>query len=284
IILIAWIIATALRSRPASLRHTIWSFAIVSQIALPIVALLLPQPSGDMGPVGSAITGAARSVGAVASRGGDGGRVPLSPSRVGGVTSPSANDRGQAAPAAIGNSVGATSRIGTALDLFAFIWLVGALLMVVRFIVGTVLVAREMRRASRPVRREWVVLAGQIQEEMELRRDPILLWGSRREVPYTWGVLTPVVCLPADADKWSIDRLRIVMIHELAHVERFDTLGELVAQIALVIFWFNPLLWLAVRRMRTEREHACDDRVLMRGVKPSTYVEELVNMMKSIGN
>jgi hypothetical protein len=74
------------------------------------------------------------------------------------------------------------------------------------------------------------------------------------------------------------------MLHELAHVERFDTLGEFVAQFALVIFWFNPLVWLAVRRMRTEREHACDDRVLTRGVKPSTYVEELVMMMKSIGS
>ena len=280
IILIAWIVATVLRSRPASLRHTVWSFAIVSQIALPIVALLLPQRTIDMGPVGTAITGAARSIGA----GEVGGVAPSSPSPVAGVTPPSAGGRGQAAPATIFNSASVPSRIGTALDLVAFIWLVGALLMVVRFIVGTVLVAREMRRSNRPVRREWVVLAGQIQEEMELRRDPILLWGSRREVPYTWGVLTPVVCLPADADKWSIDRLRIVMIHELAHVERFDTLGELVAQIALVIFWFNPLLWLAVRRMRTEREHACDDRVLTRGVKPSTYVEELVNMMKSIGN
>ena len=129
-----------------------------------------------------------------------------------------------------------------------------------------------------------MVLAGQIQEEMDLNRQAMLRWGTKREVPYTWGLISPAVCLPADADKWSLERLRIVMIHELAHVQRLDTVGELVAQVALVIFWFNPLLWLAVRRMRTEREHACDDRVLMRGVKPSTYVDELVMMMKSIGS
>src|SRR5256885_5312499 len=181
IILIAWIVAAVLRSRPASLRHTIWSFAIVSQIALPIVALLLPQRTIDIGPIGSAITGAARSIGARTDE--VGGVAPSSPSPVDGVTPPSAGGRGQAAPATIFNSASVPSRIGTALDLVAFIWLVGALLMVVRFIVGTVLVAREMRRSNRPVRREWVVLAGQIQEEMELRRDPILLWGSRREVP-----------------------------------------------------------------------------------------------------
>src|SRR5207248_4006242 len=173
IILIAWIVATVLRSRPASLRHTVWSFAIVSQIMLPIVALLLPQRSVDMGRVGAAITSTAKRIDAVAS----GGGAPSAPTRGNEVTSPSAGGRGQAAPATILNSTVGSSGIGTALDLVAFIWLVGALLMVVRFIVGTVLVAREMRRSNRPVRREWVVLAGQIQEEMELRRDPILLWG-----------------------------------------------------------------------------------------------------------
>jgi beta-lactamase regulating signal transducer with metallopeptidase domain len=280
IILIAWlVVATALRSRPASLRHTIWIFAIASQIALPIAALVLPQRPIDLGPVGAAMTGAARSIAS----------VPSPPPAVGSAARPggsaaTAGASARATPSTIMNSAGPGSRLGAALDLITLVWLVGALLMVVRFAVGTILVAREMQRASRPLQREWIVLAGQIQEEMDLRREAVLLWGSNREVPYTWGVLAPVVCLPADADKWSIDRLRIVMIHELAHVERFDTLSELAAQIALVIFWFNPLLWLAVRRMRTEREHACDDRVLMRGVKPSTYVEELVNMMKSIGS
>src|SRR5205823_2297540 len=181
IILIAWIVATVLRSRPASLRHTVWSFAIVSQIMLPIVALLLPQRSVDMGRVGAAITSTAKRIDAVAS--GGGGGAPSAPTRGSEVTSPSNGVRAQAPPATILNSTVGSSRIGTALDLVAFIWLVGALLMVVRFIVGTVLVAREMRRSNRPVRREWVVLAGQIQEEMELRRDPLLLWGSTREVP-----------------------------------------------------------------------------------------------------
>src|SRR5256885_13752941 len=128
IIVIAWIIATALRSRPASLRHTIWSFAIVSQIALPIVALLLPQRSIDIGPIGSAITGAARSIGA---RGGEGGGVaPSSPTPVAGVTPPSASGRGQSAPATIFNSASVPFRIGTALGLVAFILLVGGLVMV----------------------------------------------------------------------------------------------------------------------------------------------------------
>jgi len=279
ILLIAGIAATLLRSRPAALRHSIWSLAIASQLALPIVALLMPQRGIDFGPVGAAFTRAATTVTTAA-------RTPTTAAPVN-----QSSPKGVAAPPSASQQIpsrvnpGAQpADVSAGIALLTLLWGVGALLMLVRFGIGTVLVARETRRANRPISREWVLLAGQIQDEMNLHRDAALLWGTRREVPYTWGILSPVVCLPSDADKWSIDRLRIVMIHELAHVERFDTFGEFIAQLALVIFWFNPLLWIAVRRMRTEREHACDDRVLMRGVKPSTYVEELVMMMKSIGS
>jgi len=279
ILLIAAIAATLLRSRPAALRHSIWSLAIASQLALPIVALMLPQRRIDFGPVGAAFTRAATTVTTAART--PTTEVPVNQSGPKGVPAPPS--AGQQIPSGV-NSLAQPAGISAGIALLTLLWGVGALLMLVRFGIGTVLVARETRRANRPVSREWVLLAGQIQDEMNLHRDAALLWGTRREVPYTWGILSPVVCLPSDADKWSIDRLRIVMIHELAHVERFDTFGEFIAQLALVIFWFNPLLWIAVRRMRTEREHACDDRVLMRGVKPSTYVEELVMMMKSIGS
>lgn len=279
VLLIAGIAATVLRSRPAALRHSIWSLAIASQLALPIVALLMPQRTVDFGPIGAAFTRVAATVTTAARTPSD--RVSVNqPNQKQAATPQSA---GQQLPSGL-NSSSRSADISSALGLLTLIWGAGALLMLLRFGIGTILVARETQRANRPISREWVLLAGQIQEEMDLQREAVLLWGTRREVPYTWGIVSPVVCLPADADKWSIGRLRIVMIHELAHVERFDTFGEFIAQLALVIFWFNPLLWLAVRRMRTEREHACDDRVLTRGVKPSTYVEELVMMMKSIGS
>ena len=275
IILIAAIAAWALRSKPAALRHSIWSIAIASQLVLPIAPLLMPQRAVQLGPLSDAYSRVAAVT--VIPGAGTNQQSPGAPSTVAPVASPTTS------PIAPKSTVSGFELAGT-LQLVTLLWAAGALLMLLRFGIGTILVARETRLASRPVSREWVVLAGQIQEEMDLNREAMLRWGTKREVPYTWGLISPAVCLPADADKWSLERLRIVMIHELAHVQRLDTVGELVAQVALVIFWFNPLLWLAVRRMRTEREHACDDRVLMRGVKPSTYVDELVMMMKSIGS
>ncbi len=278
LLLVAAIAATALRSRPAALRHSIWTLAIASQLALPLVAMVMPQRTVNFGPVGAMTTRAATVVATSLMR--PSSQVkPTVPATTTALTGPA-----PVAPTPAGqSSQHAFPDMSSTLRLLTLIWAAIAFVILLRFMIGTILVARETRGANRPISREWIILAGRIQEEMSLRRPAELVWGTKRAVPYTWGIFSPIVCLPSDADHWPADRLRMVMLHELAHVERFDAVTEVMAQVALVVFWFNPLLWLAVRRMRTEREHACDDRVLTHGVKPSTYVRELVIMMKSIG-
>jgi hypothetical protein len=102
-------------------------------------------------------------------------------------------------------------------------------------------------------------------------------------VPITWGIVYPAVLLPKDADTWSEERRRFVLVHEMAHVKRFDALTQLLAQISVAVFWFDPLVWVAAHQMRVEREHACDDYVLRDGTAPSLYAGELLEMVRSIG-
>ena len=81
----------------------------------------------------------------------------------------------------------------------------------------------------------------------------------------TWGLGSPKILLPATASAWPADRIRVVLAHELAHVVRHDWLTQISAELLRALYWFNPLVWLAARRLREESERACDDAVLETG-------------------
>ena len=119
------------------------------------------------------------------------------------------------------------------------------------------------------------------------RRGLAPTWASGRAValriaegpamPMTWGSLRPRILLPAEARGWTGERRRIVLLHELAHVARLDSLGQAAAAIVCAIYWFNPAVWFAARQMRREQEHACDDLVLALGAKASVYARNLLD-------
>ena len=163
------------------------------------------------------------------------------------------------------------------------VWLLGALAILARFVAGTLAVSRLARRSERVDDGRWLSLTQRIAMRLGVARPVTLLRSGRFEVPVTWGIVYPVVLLPDDADQWSEERRRYVLVHETAHVKRVDAFTQLVAQLTLAAFWFNPFVWLAAHRMRVEREHACDDYVLREGTPASTYAADLLAMVRSLG-
>ena len=96
--------------------------------------------------------------------------------------------------------------------------------------------------------------------------------------PFTFGARSPVILLPLEAEEWDRERLRIVLVHEAAHVARFDYIAQLIGTVACAAYWFNPITWLAATRLRAEAEHAADDRVLAAGVDGVTYASHLLEL------
>ncbi|MEM7477542.1 MAG: M56 family metallopeptidase [Planctomycetota bacterium] len=112
-------------------------------------------------------------------------------------------------------------------------------------------------------------------------RNTALLRSEHHEIPLVWGLWNHKIALPISATSWDDSKLRSVLLHELGHIQRQDTITMLLAQITCAMYWFNPLLWRLCQRMQMERECACDDLVLGRGVAASSYAEHLLQIAES---
>src|SRR5439155_4398620 len=93
---------------------------------------------------------------------------------------------------------------------------------------------------------------------LSLEKPAALLFSDSQISPMTWGLLRHTILLPSSATQWSMERRRLVLAHELAHVKRRDGMIQIIVQIICSIYWFNPLIWYAAHRVRIERERACD--------------------------
>jgi beta-lactamase regulating signal transducer with metallopeptidase domain len=162
------------------------------------------------------------------------------------------------------------------------IWLIGVLIVLWQLATATFRVWAVTREAKYLTDYNWTATAKSLEAQLQLDGHVPLLRSEFIKMPMTWGILKPVVLLPADSDWWSAEYRRVVLLHELAHIRRRDCLTQILAQLVCALHWFNPLVWRAARQMRLEREMACDDYVLGVGTRASDYASYLLNLARSI--
>jgi len=240
-----------LRRAPASLRSTLLASALAAVLALPILEALVPAWHA--------------------------GAIPADPVEV--VEPPAL----PVAEAAVSASASAAGVARGPVESFAVpwramlggLWAAGLAALLLRAGVGALRARRLARRgmvahrADPHVAAAWRALDG--------RGDPPrVVVSGEVDAPIVVGAIAPTVVVPYAALAWSAERWRVVLLHEFAHVRRRDGVANLVAQLACSLHWIDPLAWIAVRRLRAERELAADDAVLRGGARASSYAEHLV--------
>ena len=176
----------------------------------------------------------------------------------------------------------AASRLPQLINWAVAVWAAVALLLLIRLLVGlgaTHLLARRAVEFKDPA---LTGLFSSLLVEVNLKSTVRLLRSDRTLMPIVCGILRPAVLLPAEAERWSEEQRRLVLLHELTHVTRRDCLTQMLAQVACAFYWFNPFIWSAARRLRVERERACDDYVLSVGTRPSDYARHLLEIARSM--
>ena len=159
------------------------------------------------------------------------------------------------------------------------LWFGGTALLLGRLLLGVIAVHVLSRRTEVANDAPWWPLARRLAADVGVPN--VTFRRSRRgSMPMAWGLFRASVTLPEEADAWPEDRLRIVLLHELAHVKRRDCLTHVLAQVACAFYWFNPLSWVAARHARAERERACDDLVLAAGTPGADYADQLLEIAR----
>jgi bla regulator protein BlaR1 len=260
LLLAAMGVARLLRNQPAAVRHAVWTMALAGVLLLPALSLAPGLPTLDAPVAGLAAFDADRPLAL---------RAPWERD----AATPQASMRSED-----GIAAQAPARVRLA-DALVVLWILGAALALVREAAG-------QARASRLAARAMADAAPSIRDAM---RDAVRESGGRAVLvrlsdevggPVTLGVLRPMILLPTGAAEWPAERLRPALLHELAHVARRDCATDLIARLACALWWFNPLVWTALRRARAERERACDDRVLAARVQPVGYAALLVDVAR----
>jgi beta-lactamase regulating signal transducer with metallopeptidase domain len=299
LLVLAFAAAALLRRCSAATRHLNWQLALAGLLALPLVAAVTPRVAVPAGPLAALLDSEPARPAANRTRPAllhERQRVAADDLREVGRSQPEARESSpsQASPAPPPASAAprraaeqprvplfTLQLLDSPRELLLALWAAGAAVVLVTLLTG-VLRARALARSTTPVvDPEWLALADRVRCELSLHRAVDLRRAPDAIVPLTFGWRRPVVLLPADADRWCPSRRRHVLLHELAHVRRGDWLGQMVAQAACALWWWQPLAWLASRELRRQRELACDDAVLSAGSRASEYADHLLAIAAS---
>jgi bla regulator protein BlaR1 len=138
---------------------------------------------------------------------------------------------------------------------------------------------RGLRKSGIPVHGEWKDRLERISHILGIRRKLSFLQSDRIQGPLLLGILKPAVLVPVGMfTHLSVSQVESVLIHELYHLKRGDALINLMQLFLEGVFFYNPALWFISDIIRREREHSCDDAVVLTSKDPVNYAKALVSL------
>ncbi len=287
-IALAAIVCLLLRRQSAAVRHRVWVCGLAASLAIPAISLIAPQFRLDVLPESTSPSAAplAESVATGAEFATAAPEGPAARNFVPRPATDSQTENGAHEPAQPAVSVSEqftppASSGPSRQSMLVWGWVLGMSMGAVLFVAA---VTRQFMRLGRLCRvddGEWVEMVAAAAKTLGIGRSIATLQSDEACVPAVVGVFHSRLVIPRDWRTWSTAQRQCIVLHELAHVKRRDVLAQLLGRLALLVYWFNPLFWYAVRQLRVERELASDDCVLQAGQTPSTYAEQLLKTLRA---
>lgn len=159
------------------------------------------------------------------------------------------------------------------------LWLAGATWMIARYVAGLHTIAAMERSAHLPLPETWQRRAEELRNALGIAAAVSIRLSNDVLIPCSARLLRPVVWLPLSLlTRTPAEQLEALLAHELAHIARKDWLWNGVQYAVESLLFFHPAVWWLGRRIRDEREHACDDRAIAACGNPIALAEVLATL------
>ncbi|MBL0742478.1 M56 family metallopeptidase [Chryseolinea lacunae] len=157
-------------------------------------------------------------------------------------------------------------------------WVAGSILFLLRLFGGWWFTAR-LKHTALPLTNTWSFRIAELAGQFELKRAVTLAESAFIHAPVVIGYLKPIILIPTGmCAGLSTAQLESIFIHELIHIRRNDYLLNLLQSIVEALFFFNPFAWMISGILRQEREHCCDDAVVLHQGNALAYAHALASL------
>ena len=143
------------------------------------------------------------------------------------------------------------------------IWLIGIFAMLL-LIMKSKARLKTLKKSALPLQSKEVrMLYGNCLDELKIKQDIPIYSTAFLKSPIIVGLFRPCIYLPIHLiSDFNAVEMRYMLLHELQHYKHKDTIASYLMNFFGILYWFNPLVWYALKEMRNDREVACDTSVL----------------------
>jgi beta-lactamase regulating signal transducer with metallopeptidase domain/peptidoglycan/xylan/chitin deacetylase (PgdA/CDA1 family) len=241
------------RTHAASVRYAVACGALLLLLALPLTTVSLISFSSTATTLAPHAQRSAVQLAAPPSK-----LMDLQETQAGEAIEKNSNDALPPATAPLGHR--ALNGFNALLPWLVCGWLLGALLLSLKFIGGWTVTRRlRQRQTSAPAHR-WQESLTRLSRQLRLSRPVRLCESALVEVPAVVGWLRPLILVPSSLlTGLPAEQVEALLAHELAHVRRHDYFFNLLQTMIETLLFYHPAVWWISRQVRAEREHCCDD-------------------------
>lgn len=164
-------------------------------------------------------------------------------------------------------------------DIVVIVYALTIMLLTIRLTYNIVVIKQYRTKGLTDFNAQWETIFNNCLDRVRLNRRVIAKFSSKVNVPVMMGSIKPIILIPITlANSLSAEEAEAILLHELAHIKRADYLVNILQMLAEIILFYNPFIWLMSEIARKEREHCCDDMVVMYSHEQKNYAKALTKV------